>query len=218
MLLLSENLRAIRREKGFTQENAAELLGVSAQSVSKWERGDSLPDISMLPTLALLYDVSVDWLLGMDKMGNRQRRNSFFATAHELLLQGRDDEATEVYTQALKAFPSDLGFMSDMAMTLALQNDPSQLQHSVSLCERVLSRSCNEPVHHTTRAAMCYILLKVGDKDGALAAAGRLPHVRESREHILSRIHGALSPEQIDAALRQIIVGDAGVSDAQKTT
>ena len=54
MLYIAENLRKLRKEKNLTQEVVAEMLGVSAQSVNKWERGDTLPDITLLPALANL--------------------------------------------------------------------------------------------------------------------------------------------------------------------
>ncbi len=54
------NLRRLRLEKGYTQEQLAELLGVSAQSVSRWECGNTLPDVLLLPSLAQLYGITVD--------------------------------------------------------------------------------------------------------------------------------------------------------------
>ena len=66
-IYLSENLKKLRREKGFTQDTLAEFLGVTFQSVSKWERGESYPDITMLPEIAGFFKVSVDDLLGVNK-------------------------------------------------------------------------------------------------------------------------------------------------------
>ena len=54
------NLRKLRLEKGLTQEQAAEKLGVSAQSVSRWETGVTFPDILLLPEIAKLYNILVD--------------------------------------------------------------------------------------------------------------------------------------------------------------
>ena len=61
--MLSEKIRAIRRRAGLSQEELAETVGVSRQAVSKWEQGQSLPDISLLLPLADFFGVSVDSLL-----------------------------------------------------------------------------------------------------------------------------------------------------------
>ena len=61
---LAENLQLLRKEKGLTQEALAEVFGVTAQSISKWELGLSCPDITILPELAEYYHVSIDELMG----------------------------------------------------------------------------------------------------------------------------------------------------------
>ena len=57
------NLKLYRKKCGFTQEQIAEMLGVSRQAVAKWERGETLPDIENVIALADLYEVSVDSLV-----------------------------------------------------------------------------------------------------------------------------------------------------------
>ena len=59
---ISKNLKRLRLSKHFTQDQAAEQLGVSTQSVSRWECGSTLPDVLMLPQIAALYCVTVDEL------------------------------------------------------------------------------------------------------------------------------------------------------------
>ena len=60
MTVFSKNLKRLRLAKNLTQEQAAEALGVSAQSVSRWECGTTLPDVTMLPQIAQLYCVTID--------------------------------------------------------------------------------------------------------------------------------------------------------------
>lgn len=62
--MLSENLKIFRKRKGLTQENVAEALNVVRQTVSKWEKGISVPDADMLIRLAEILDVSVNELIG----------------------------------------------------------------------------------------------------------------------------------------------------------
>ena len=59
---ISKNLKRLRLSKHFAQEQAAEQLGVSTQSVSHWECGSTLPDVLMLPQITALYCVTVDEL------------------------------------------------------------------------------------------------------------------------------------------------------------
>lgn len=60
---IGETIARLRREKGVTQEQLAQAVGVSAPAVSKWETGQSCPDIALLPPLARYFDVTVDTLL-----------------------------------------------------------------------------------------------------------------------------------------------------------
>lgn len=61
---IADNVQRMRLEKGMTQRDVAEQLGVSFQTVSKWERGICFPDITLLSSLADLFGTSVDVLLG----------------------------------------------------------------------------------------------------------------------------------------------------------
>ncbi len=64
----AEQIYALRKAKGLTQNELGERVGVSFQAVSKWERGETLPDITVLPDLARVLETSVDnILLGGEK-------------------------------------------------------------------------------------------------------------------------------------------------------
>lgn len=58
--VFSRNLKKFRQQKNYTQEQAADILGVSSHTVSRWECGTTLPDVTMLPEIAKLYCVSID--------------------------------------------------------------------------------------------------------------------------------------------------------------
>lgn len=70
---LNENIMALRRAKGITQEELATALGVSNQAVSKWESAQTCPDISLLSVLADYFEVSIDELMGHDTPIKRER-------------------------------------------------------------------------------------------------------------------------------------------------
>ncbi|MBR5365999.1 MAG: helix-turn-helix domain-containing protein [Clostridia bacterium] len=72
MLKLYERIRTLRRKSGKTQEELADILGVSSQAVSRWESGGGYPDTETLPRLANCFGVSIDYLFGYE--GDRERR------------------------------------------------------------------------------------------------------------------------------------------------
>ena len=74
-LRCGEQLAFLRREKQITQEQLAQAMGVTNQAVSKWESGQSYPDITMLPRLAEYFQVTVDELLGV--AGSQEMRNLY---------------------------------------------------------------------------------------------------------------------------------------------
>jgi transcriptional regulator with XRE-family HTH domain len=69
---ISLKISELRKEKGLSQRDLAEYLGVSFQSVSKWENEVTMPDITLLPMLSEFFGVSVDELLGLKPLNNRE--------------------------------------------------------------------------------------------------------------------------------------------------
>jgi len=61
--MISMNLQTLRKTHQYTQEDVAEKIAVSRQSVAKWESGESLPDMNKCIALAALYDISLDTLV-----------------------------------------------------------------------------------------------------------------------------------------------------------
>ncbi len=68
MANLQLRIAELRRQKGISQQQLAQRLGVAFQTVSKWETGATMPDIGMLPELAMSFQVSVDQLLGLQPL------------------------------------------------------------------------------------------------------------------------------------------------------
>ncbi|MCL2170893.1 MAG: helix-turn-helix domain-containing protein [Defluviitaleaceae bacterium] len=213
MLFIAENLKALRKNRGWTQEEMAETIGVSPQSISKWERGDTHPDIALLPALANLFRVSIDAIIGMDKINETEARAAIFKAGQAHLRNGDNAAAADIYASALKTFPGDEDLMSELALALSLDDDPAKLKQAANYCERVLSGNPSEKVRHTTRAAICFIYFKMGEKEKAIAAAGNLPHARESRENILAELRGEPDANDINSYLKFIALGESDNQD-----
>ena len=114
---LEKNLRKLRKEKGNTQEELAKFLNISVQSVSKWECGDGHPDITLLPSIATYYSVTIDTLFGISEVEKNKRieeiANKYFEIRINKLPDGtsdkmyRIDDGIELIRNALREFPNN---------------------------------------------------------------------------------------------------------------
>ena len=71
--MLNDNIKNLRKNKGFTQDELASRLNVVRQTVSKWEKGYSVPDAEMLQRIAEIFDTDVSHLLGNSVEENKNR-------------------------------------------------------------------------------------------------------------------------------------------------
>lgn len=71
--MLAENLALLRNLRGMTQEEVAEVIGISRQSYAKWEQGETIPDIEKCDRLAKFYGVAIDALVHQDEEIGRTR-------------------------------------------------------------------------------------------------------------------------------------------------
>ena len=115
-LTLAENIRALRKGRKLTQEQFAEVMGVTPGAVYKWEAGLSVPELNMIVEMADFFDRSVDALLGYQMKDNRldavgERLASYCRT--------RDPEALVEAEKALKKYPNSFRIVLGCAQVYA---------------------------------------------------------------------------------------------------
>ena len=99
---LAENIRSFRKQKGLTQEQLAEVLGVTVGAVYKWEAKLSTPELGLILEMADFFDTSVDVLLGYEMKDNRL--DAAIARLWELN-SNKDPEGLTEAEKALKKYP-----------------------------------------------------------------------------------------------------------------
>ena len=205
MLYFRENLKKYRLLKNLTQEELASYLHVTAQSVSKWERGECYPDITFLPALANILATSVDLLLGMDTIRAEQTRLKIHQTASEHQKNGDYHLAEKTYRDALLIYPNKPGMILGLAGVLALQGNA---QEAIVLAEKGIALSENEKQKATMRAVLCFLYVKCNQTEKARALAAALPHTRECREAIQPLILNGLEAEKLDRQISYLLLGE----------
>ena len=127
---MGEVLKELRKANGMTQEQVAETLNVSFQSVSRWENGLSYPDITLVPIIARLFEVSTDTLFDMDTSDRERTRERYEQQYKEYRQNGNLIACRNTMCEALEQFPRDHHFMMNFAEALYLFEGGSAVERT----------------------------------------------------------------------------------------
>lgn len=121
-IYFAEKLKSLRAERKVSQEKLAQYLNVSFQAVSKWETGNSYPDISLLPDIARYFGVTVDELLCVEKIDEKRLYDEYEKKTANLYRLGKNGEAPAVWQEAYKLMPNNID-VKEMLMSAYFDTD-----------------------------------------------------------------------------------------------
>ncbi|MCL2212371.1 MAG: helix-turn-helix domain-containing protein [Oscillospiraceae bacterium] len=194
------NIKRFRQQKDITQEKFAEYMNVSAPAVSKWERGETLPDISMILPIASFFGVSTDELLGYDKAAVEMEIQKRIAKMDELWAKGKYKENEEVLLAALHDFPNDFRILVTYMHHLvggrtAESSQEKILSHAEELlagCRRILDECTTNGLRFEAAHIMAIVYKAQGEIDKAIACFDDFPSWWSSKEQHIEQLfpHG----------------------------
>lgn len=194
---LKEKLRTLRQRKNVTQEALANHLGITPQSVGKWERGEGFPDITLLPKIAFYFDVTVDELLCVDRLKIEETINEYQNQSRIYQQTGENEKLLELWEKAYDKFPNDLTVMENLMQAInrdAVYPCPKdKADRIIELGEKILERSTDSFQRENTIALLCYTYCGI-DEEKALHYANISGTIYVGREtlatHVLSGEEG----------------------------
>ena len=136
--IFSNNLRRLRIDKKLTQEQLAGTLGVSVQSISRWECGNTLPDVMLLPEIARLYGVTVDDLY-------RQEATAYSSYAQRLIAVYEISGRTEDFLAAEQEFTRTAAFHTPDDLRLWGVLYHYMTKHCAKLAQQKLQQAMAHP-------------------------------------------------------------------------
>jgi transcriptional regulator with XRE-family HTH domain len=113
---MGEIIRELRKKKGVTQEQLAEILDVSVPAVSKWECGQTNPELSALPILARYFEVSLDFLFGFSKEPSDEEINSICEGIAMRFAAISFAQAEAEWLECIRQYPGNYQLMYQLAM------------------------------------------------------------------------------------------------------
>jgi len=159
---IGSNIKKLRREHDFTQEQLAELLGLTPSAVSQWETDRVLPDVMQIPQLANIFRVSADVILGIDVETKDARIEEIRNKADNLSCRGYKKEAIVLLEEGLREFPDAYGLMRDLAYNLSFTDSPDKNSRSILLYEKILTGSGDPHEKNTAIGNLCWLYKEAG--------------------------------------------------------
>jgi hypothetical protein len=203
---IKNTLKKLRHSKEVTQEQLAIHLGVTSQSVGKWERGEGFPDITMLPSIALYFGVTVDELLGIDKLRITEKIEQYKKKSYELRHNGKVHDNFELWKKAYREFPEEHRVQEEYmnALYSVCSSEPVEIVDGVmqswavnlkekgaeilSVGDHLLETCTDRDIVNSAVQIMCYTAYHMGLSALAKEYAEKLGSVYTSKEEVLAVI------------------------------
>lgn len=197
MLKLGENLKKYRINRELTQEQLADVLGVSAQAVSRWENGTTYPDITLLPTIASYFDISIDEIIGFDTTRKEERIKAILKENRIFHSNGETRKSIELLRQSLTEFPNESRLLYCLAQSLySLHFQSGEMfpdEHKRNAAAEAIEL-LKKALHYADekfdeggccRQLLVFNYLAIGEHEKAKEAALKAPFLPSCREMLL---------------------------------
>lgn len=196
-LLIGDVIYRLRKEKGITQEQLANFIGVSTAAVSKWESGISYPDITLLPIIATFFNVTIDTLLNFKIELSDEEVMNIFTECEKLFSSNKLAEAIEISKRYISKYPYSyhlklrIGFLFTMYSWKSSEEEKGKkmIGYSIELFEDV-ARNCNksELVEHAL-FQLGALYPSIDEDDKAIEALNRIHKSQLDPDVLLANIH-----------------------------
>lgn len=173
LLKMGEKIKTLRKEKNISQEVLAQYLGVTFQAVSKWENGIALPDVTMIPAIALFFGVSTDQLFDIHLLEIEQQISEICDRA----VKHRDSDPAkgeQILRDGLRKFPGNDILLNNLLYFLRAPERSDELIH---LCKSLIEGAKDDAIKYDA----CRILAEThkarGEYDLAKLALEKIPEI-----------------------------------------
>ncbi len=189
-LNIGSAIRRLRQERNITQEELATAIGVTAQAVSKWERAEGYPDITLLPEISEYFGVTLDTLCGLDEQRNQSEICRIQSATMEA---GSYEEGVRIAREGLAQYPHSYHLKENLAF--ALRGCPGKWTPSKAILDEII-RLYEDILEHCTDQQLVFRVLAevwevyecAGEHEKAVEAAGRLPGFYETSDRVLTYV------------------------------
>ncbi len=182
---LGAKIKELRQSRGMTQEQVAQKLNVTNQTVSKWETGTACPDLSLIVPIARLFGVTTDTLFDFSATADKLRLEELQKQYDETFKTGNIQDRLEISKQAVKEFPSDMKWLNhygwdvwcDAIERLKGEEFDKARETAAEVFKSVIEQTDDDEIKCGSIIGICQCLWGVGKKAEALEYVKKFPEI-----------------------------------------
>lgn len=197
MKSLGEKIKSLRKQKNISQEVFANYLGVSFQAVSKWENGNTMPDVTMIPAIASFFGISTDELFDFN-LYETEKNVSAIVTEHSKYRYTYKKKSEQVIREGLKKYPGNdillnclIGVLSELG-----QND-----EVIAIAKALVESTKYDDVRFDAYRIMADAYMAKGEYQLAREAIEHIPEIYFTKLGVAARL--LEGEEKYEAAQKQ---------------
>lgn len=193
---LGEKIRTLRKGRNLSQEVLAQYLGVSFQAVSKWENGDNLPDVTMIPAIAIFFEVSTDELFDFNRLETEQKIQQACWDIADIRYD-EPEKAEQMLRELLKQYPGNEVILNNLLYTM---RSPDRCEEVVTLCKSILEVAKFDDVKYDVLRILAETYHEMGQQDLVKPTLEQIPEIYFSKLELAAKL---LDGEDAMEAARQ---------------
>lgn len=194
---LGEKIRSLRKQKNISQEVLAQYLGVSFQAVSKWENGDTMPDVTLIPAIAIFFEVSTDELFDFNRLETEQKIQQACWDIADIRYT-EPEKAESMLRNLLKQYPGNDVILNNLLYTMRA---PERHEEVVTVCKSILEVTKDDEVKYDVLRILAETYHDMGQQALVKPTLQRIPELYFSKLELEAELLDG--SDAMDAAVKQ---------------
>lgn len=194
---LGEKIRSLRKARNISQEVLAQYLGVSFQAISKWENGDTMPDVTMIPAIAAFFDISTDELFDFNRIQMEQKvQNACWEIAEYRYSQ--PEKAEEDLRKLLRQYPGNEIILNNLIYSLQINHKHSEV---IDICKALIESTRYDDVKYDAARILAKTYHELGQNQLIKPTLELIPEIYFSKLELAAELLDG--NDAMDAAKQQ---------------
>lgn len=170
---IGNKIKELRKQRGITQEQLANRIGISFQAVSKWENGIALPDITLAPALASYFGVSMDELFEFNFKDIELAIDNIVNEAYKFR-ESDPSKSRDILEEGLKKYPDNEILLNNLLYVLNYSENPDE---TISIASSLIEKTNQADIKYDALRFLAYAYKVKGDLKSAEKAIDQIPEI-----------------------------------------